>query len=121
MLDAVHIGILKTLNKISNNTPYKVVTTEEIISCMQNSNLAAEDITLCMDFLEKQNYLNIKFSEENTFCYSLTEKAKLILSQEELQPKSKVARSSFMQYVFVAISSFIGTLLALLILIYVIF
>ena len=121
MLDNVHISILKALNKLSNNTSYKVVTTEEILSFMQNSNLTAEDIALNMDILEKQNYLNIKFSEENTYCYSLTEKAKLTLSQEEIELKPRASRSTFMQYVYVAIASFIGTLLALLILIYVIF
>ena len=121
MLNTVHISILKALNKLSNNTAYKVVTIEEIYSLLKNLDLTSEDIAKEIESLEKQNYLIIKFSEENTYCYSLTEKAKMLLTQEEIQPKTRFIKSSIMQYIYVAIASFVGTLLALLILIYVIF
>jgi len=103
MLDKKSISVLKVLNKLATGTAYKVTTSEEIITTLnQKSQYDADSIRQIIDFLEKQEYINIKFSEENTYCYSLLPKARIVLEQETGKVKPKK-------------SSFIGSMLALII------
>ena len=122
MLDKKSITVLKVLNKLSVGTAYKVITADEIIASLSQKSLYDFDtIKEIIDFLEKQEYLNIKFSEENTYCYSLLPKARIYLEQEGSKTKSKQAKVPVMHYVFCMISSFLGTTLAMLIFIYLMF
>ena len=115
MLDKKSISVLKALNKLSNGTAYKVATSEEIIIVLnQKSQYDADTIRQTMDFLEKQEYITIKFSEENTYCYSLLPKARIVLEQETGKNKAKQTPNKFLSYLFVMLASFIGTILALL-------
>ena len=115
MLDKKSISVLKALNKLSNGTAYKVATSEEIITVLnQKSQYDADTIRQTMDFLEKQEYITIKFSEENTYCYSLLPKARIVLEQETGKNKAKQTPNKFLSYLFVMLASFIGTILALL-------
>lgn len=119
MLDKKSFSVLKALNKLADNTAYKVTTSEEIISLLNQKNQYDNDtIKQILDFLEKQEYLTIKFSEENTYCYSLLPKARIVLEQESGKPKVKKNTLTFLQYVLVAVSAFIGTMVALLIFFY---
>ena len=116
MLDKKSFCVLKLLKKLTDGTAYKVTTSDEIISLLTQKNLYDNDsIKQIMDFLEKQEYLTIKFSEENTYCYSLLPKAHIVLEQETGKTKTKKVSSNIWQYVIVAISAFVGTMLALLI------
>ena len=77
MLDKNTTSVLKVLNKLTEGNAYKVVTGEDILSNLsQKSQFDYEIIKQIIDFLEKQQYINIKFCEENTYCYSLLPKAK---------------------------------------------
>lgn len=121
MLDKKSIAILKVLNKLAEGTAYKVVTSEEIISATnQKSQFDCDSIKEIIGFLEKQDYLNIKFSEENTYCYSLLPKARIFLEQNSKQ-KSKKNVPQIMTYVYIMIASFIGSMLALLVFFYLTF
>jgi predicted transcriptional regulator len=119
MLDKKSLSVLKVLNKLTDGTAYKVTTSDEIISMLtQKAQYDNDSIRQIMDFLEKQEYLTIKFSEENTYCYSLLPKAHIVIEQESSKPKAKKSNLTAMQYVLVAISAFVGTMLALLIFFY---
>ena len=98
MLDKKSTAVLKALNKLAINSAYKVVTTDEIIS-----------------YLGKQEYINIKFSEENTYCYSLLPKARILLEQSDGKIKQTKPNMPFLNYVYIFIASFVGTMLALII------
>jgi len=122
MLDKKSIIVLKTLNKLSSGTAYKVVTADEILASLSQKSLFDFDtIKEILDFLEKQEYLNIKFSEENTYCYSLLPKARIYLEQENSKHKNKSYKLPTIHYVFCLLSSFAGTSLAMLIFIYLMF
>ena len=122
MLDKKSIAVLKVLNKLSAGTAYKVITADEIISSLSQKSLYDFDsIKEIIDFLEKQEYLNIKFSEENTYCYSLLPKARIYLEQEGTKTKNKQAKFTIMHYAFSLIASFLGTTLAMLVFIYLMF
>lgn len=116
MLDKKSFSVLKALNKLTDGSAYKVTTSDEVISLLsQKSQYDNDSIRQIMDFLEKQEYLTIKFSEENTYCYSLLPKAHIVLEQESARPKTKKNMLTAMQYALVAISAFVGTMIALLV------
>ena len=122
MLDKKSISVLKTLNKLAEGSAYKVITTEEILTNLpQRSQYDLDSIRQIMDFLEKQEYINIKFSEDTTFCYSLSPKARVYLEQDSGRLKQKKNRINLMSYVYTMIASFVGTMLALLIFFYLTF
>jgi len=122
MLDKKTTALLKVLNKLSENNAYKVVTADEILSNLsQKSQFDADVIKQIMDFLEKQQYINIKFCEENTYCYSLLPKARIYLEQESTKTKKKKDNLTVTKYVYIMLSSFIGTMLALLVFFYLTF
>jgi len=122
MLDKRTIAVLKALNRLADGNAYKVITSEEILMCLSQKNqYDLDSIKQIISFLEKQEYVAIKFSEENTYCYSLLPKARIYLEQEFNKPKQKKTKFSLSLYVFVMIASFIGTMLALLIFFYLTF
>lgn len=122
MLDKKTTSLLKTLNKLCEGSAYKVITTDEVLSNIdQKSQFDLETIKQNIEFLEKQQYINIKFSEENTYCYSLLPKARIYLEQENQKAVIKKSTNNIMPYVYVMLSAFIGTMLALLIFFYLTF
>jgi len=122
MLDKKSIIVLKALNKLADGSAYKVITSEEILTNLsQRSQYDLDSIRQIMDFLEKQEYINIKFSEDTTFCYSLSPKARVYLEQESNRSHPKKNKNTLMVYVYTMIAAFIGTMLALLIFFYLTF
>ena len=122
MLDKKTTSLLKTLNKMCDGSAYKVITADEVLSNLsQKSQFDLETVKQSIEFLEKQQYINIKFSEENTYCYSLLPKARIYLEQENQKAVIKKSTNNIMPYVYVMLSAFIGTMLALLIFFYLTF
>lgn len=122
MLDRNSASILHALNKLAEGNAYKVITGDEIMAKLsQKSHFDLEIIKQILDFLEKQQYINIKFSEENTYCYSLLPKAKIYIEQEESKANPQKSNKEILKYVYIMISSFIGTMFALLIFFYLTF
>lgn len=114
MLDKKSVAVLKTLNKLSVGSAYKVITSEEILdSLSQKSQYDSDSIKQIIEFLEKQEYINIKFSEENTYCYSLLPKAHILLEQNGTKQKQKSQVLPFLTYVYIFVAAFLGTMLAL--------
>ena len=122
MLDKKTTAVLRVLFKLAGGNAYKVVTIDEILANLsQKSQYDAEIIKQTIDFLEKQQYLNIKFSEEKTYCYSLLSKARIYLEQEVFTTKTKKTSTITANYFYMILSSFTGTMLALLIFFYLTF
>ena len=122
MLDKKTNAVLKVLNKLTEGNTYKVVTGDDILANLtQKSIYDREIIKQIIEFLEKQQYINIKFSEENTYCYSLLPKARIYLEQDIVKPKSKKNNFEIMKYIYIMIASFIGSMLAMLIFFYLTF
>ena len=122
MLDKNTTSVLKVLFKLAEGNAYKVITGDEILSALnQRSQFDLEIIKQIIDFLEKQQYLSIKFCEENTYCYTLLPKARIYLEQEQTKTKPKKNNQQMMTYIYIMIASFIGTMLALMIFFYLTF
>ncbi len=119
MLDKKSYAVLKALSKLTEGSAYKVVTADEIISNLaQKSQYDADSIKQIIDFLEKQEYINIKFFEENTYCYSLSPKARICLEQEGSKQKIKKSAKPFLNYLYTALAAFVGSMIALFIFFY---
>ena len=111
MLDKKTTAVLKALNKLSEGSAYKVITVDDVLNALtQKSQYDSEGVRHIIDFLEKQEYINIKFSEDNTYCYSLLPKARIYLEQET---KSRTQKKSipWLNYLFTILASFIGTII----------
>ncbi len=122
MLDKKTTIVLKALNRLAEGSAYKVVTANEILSTIsQKSQFDVETIKQSVEFLEKQQYINIKFKEENTYCYSLMPKARIYLEQESSKTYQSKSRQNIMQYIYFMMASFIGSMLAILIFFYLTF
>lgn len=122
MLDKKSNNVLRVLNKLSEGSTYKVITSEEIVSHLtQKTQYDADSLKQIIDFLEKQEYINIKFSEENTYCYSILPKARIYLEQTSSNAKTKRNQSQIMHYIYTMFSAFIGSMLAMLIFFYISF
>ncbi len=121
MLDKKTHAVLKVLNKISEGNAYKVITVDDILNSLAaKSQYDVDGIKQIMSYLESQQYINIKFSEESTYCYSLLPKARIYLEQETGKNRSKKSNNNWLTYLFVALASFVGTMLALFIFFYLI-
>lgn len=117
MLDKKSVSVLKAMNKLALGSAYKVVTTDEIMAILaQKSQYDNDSLKDIINFLEKQEYVNVKFSEDNTYCYSITPKGNIYLEQSDGKSKSHMVKTNnFLPYLYVAIASFVGTMLALII------
>ena len=90
MLDKKTPAVLKVLGKIGEDSAYKVVTVDEILSSLSSRNQYDNDsVKQIIEYLCKQEYIVIKFEEDATFCYSLLPKARIYLEQETSKVKVK--------------------------------
>ena len=122
MLDKKTTCVLKALHKLTEGNAYKVVNADEILSNVsQRSQFDVETIKQSVEFLEKQQYIIIKFSEESTYCYSLLPKARIYLEQELTKVSNKKTSAPMLPYLYTMLASFIGTMFALLIFFYLTF
>lgn len=114
MLDKNSLSVLKILNKLAD-TDYKVITIEEVSSAQTSKNqLKEDDIKHIMEFLSKQEYINVKFSEDNTYCYCILQKAKQLLEQGSTKKPTR-NKTNLFNYIITASAAFVGTILALII------
>lgn len=95
MLDKKTSAVLKSLGKLSEDSAYKVITMEEILNTLPNKLYDVDSIKNTVDFLEKQEYIIIKFQEDYTFCYSLLPKARIYLETETTKSKTKKVELPF--------------------------
>ena len=72
MLDKQTTSVLKALNRLANGNAYKVITSEEILSNLnQKSQFDLETIKQSVEFLEKQQYRPLHASLLCTPCLGL--------------------------------------------------
>ena len=113
MLDKKTTAVLKVLGKLGEDCAYKVVTVDEILSSLNSRNQYDTDsIKQIIEFLQKQEYIVLKFREDITFCYSLLPKARIYLEQNNTNAKPKKQRISYSWLILCAFMSAVGTFVA---------
>lgn len=119
MLDDKQIAVLKVLNKLVTTGTFKVVTNDEISALLsQKIAIESEQIKPIVEFLGKENYINLKFAEDNTYCYAITSKTTLYFAQLASIPQKKKSKSPILIFFISMLASFIGTMLAMMIFFY---
>lgn len=89
MLDKKTTMVLRAMNKLSEDSAYKVITIEEILNSLPNKAYDVDSVKNTIDYLSKQEYIVIKFQEDFTLCYSLLPKARIYLESEVNKGKPK--------------------------------
>ncbi|MFQ6724402.1 MAG: hypothetical protein ACLRFE_03630 [Clostridia bacterium] len=120
MLDKKTTAVLKVLGKLGEDSAYKVVTVDEILSSLSSRNqYDADGIKQVIEFLRKQEYIVLKFEEDATFCYSLLPKARIYLEQNSANVKPKKQHLPYGWLVLNMILSSVGCFVATLLFYYV--
>ena len=118
MLDERSKSILNYLVKECSEGSYRVIDTNELINCMPKK-FKPDDgtVALCMDYLEKGNYINIKYKDAKMYCLTPLPFARQILENEsnEKEKTKKMYKIGSLLYVLVFACAFLGSFLAIIV------
>ncbi len=111
MLDKKNIKILNQLNKLCDNT-YKVFEKTELKGIFGSAN-----IEQTIQFFKERQLIDVKYDDENVVCLSVLPKATVELSEKQESDfyNKKLVKIMIFTCVICAVSAFIGSFLANLI------
>lgn len=119
MLDAKSLIVLKILVKECKNGGYKIVESRDVISAMpEKFKVDYDGLKNILTFLEHSDCISIKYDDDGVFCLCVLPygyKALENKSQQKKKPNIFPAWIYLLLLLSVIISSFIGSLLAKLI------
>ena len=118
MLDKFGLKILSYLNKISQNGEYKVLTFDDIKKHLNDINIKNEILEKTLDFLSKNDYIKIKFQDEEQICYCSLAKAKIVEDDTKLvskNDKQTLNKMILLNIIFSSIAAFLGAFVAIMI------
>lgn len=117
MLDRLSLKVLKVLNKYSEIGEFKVVNKQDIIKeTKKDMTLTAFDSII--DFLNKAEYINVKFSDNDELCFSALAKSRAYIEtdkEKKLVEKDRIITIIF-SCIFSGMFAFFGAFLAIIIL-----
>lgn len=118
MLDYRSKTILVYLVNECSEGSYRVVETKELIATLPKKIKADNSVVeQCMKYLEKGNYISIKYKDNNMYCVSPLPFARQLLENERnqrLKAKKFITMGS-MLYILIFIFAFLGSFLAILV------
>lgn len=118
MLDERSKCILNYLVKECNEGSYRVIDTNELKNCMPKK-FKPDDasVALSMDYLEKGNYISVKYRDSKMYCLTPLPFARQILENEsnEKEKTKKMYKIGSLLYVLVFACAFLGSFLAIIV------
>ncbi len=118
MLDERSKIVLSYLVNECSEGAYRVIDTAELINALPKK-FKPDDATvsLCMDYLEKGNYISIKYKDAKMYCVSPLPFARQILENEsnEREKTKKMYKIGSLLYILVFACAFLGSFLAIII------
>lgn len=117
MLDERSKIILNYLVKECNEGSYRVIDTSELINALPKKYKPDDaSISLCMDYLEKGNYISIKYKDAKMYCVSPLPFARQILENESYQNEKtkKMYKMIVILYFLVFACAFLGSFMAII-------
>lgn len=117
MLDERSKIILKYLVNECSEGGYRVIDKTELLNSLPKKYKPDDStISLCMDYLEKGNYISIKYKDSKMYCVSPLPFARQILENEsnEREKTKKMYKIGSLLYIFVFICAFLGSFLAII-------
>ena len=118
MLDFRSKTLLTFLVKECSEGSYRVFDIKELINSLpQNIKPDSSMVKLCMTYLEKGNYISIKYKDANMYCVTPLPFARQILESDDNQKQrdKKLVKIGSILYFLVFICAFLGSFLAILI------
>lgn len=117
MLDDRSKNLLNYLVKECNEGSYRVFDVKELINALPKKYKPDDSaISLYMDYLEKGNYISIKYKDAKLYCVSPLPFARQILENEsnEQQKTKKMYKLGSLLYFLVFMCAFLGSFLAII-------
>ena len=118
MLDERSKIVLNYLVNECSEGAYRVIDMAELINALPKK-FKPDDATvsLCMDYLEKGNYISIKYKDAKMYCVSPLPFARQILENEsnEREKTKKMYKIGSLLYILVFACAFLGSFLAIII------
>lgn len=118
MLDIRSKTILKYLAEECAEGSYRVIEIKDIVACLPKKFKADNSMVAhSMQYLDKGNYISIKYKDANMYCVSLLPFARQMLENEsnQIQKTKKIIKMGSMLYVLVFIFAFLGSFLAIIV------
>ena len=114
MLDKENFKIIKKLEKVCNNGAYKVFDFSELCK-MFNVNL--DSLNNNLKYLKTNEFIDIKYSDDNEICLCLLPKSRQLEEQQEQKTYSHLNVMKVMLYsgLLSGILAFLGAFVAVLI------
>ncbi len=117
MLDERSKSVLEYLVKECSEGSYRVIDKSELLGAIPKKfNPDDSSVGLCMDYLEKGNYISIKYSDPKMYCVAPLPFARQILENEsnEREKTKKMYKMGSLLYILVFICAFLGSFLAII-------
>lgn len=116
MLDKFGYKLLNILNEYSNNGDYVVLEYEDIFAKFKKQKINNEILNNTLNYLVQNDYIKIKYKDEDEFCYACLTKARMISETDEIRIKSDKQNNKYLilNIIFSSISAFFGAVLAIL-------
>lgn len=118
MLNKTNATTLKVLNLICEDDTYKVIDYDNLISKFPNkAKCKKQQLEQSLEFLRAGQFIDIKYSENDTYCLSVLPKGKMILEESlfESNTLSKFSKLLIFTSLSSGIMAFFGALVAVLI------
>lgn len=118
MLDERSKSVLKYLVKECSEGSYRVIEANELLGALPKKYKPDEtSISLCMDYLEKGNYISIKYKDAKMYCVTPLPFARQILESEsnEQEKAKKLYKMGSLLYILVFVCAFLGSFLAIIV------
>ncbi len=118
MLNKTTATTLKVLNVICEDDTYKVIDYSNLISQFPNKFKCSKDeLEQSLEFLRAGQFIDIKYSENETYCLAVLPKGKMILEESlfESNTLSKFSKLLIFTSLSSGVMAFLGALIAVLI------
>ena len=108
MLDVKSKLILKILQKECKNGSYKIVDKNDVISSLPlKYRCDFDELDHIMTFLERQDYISIKYDDENVYCLCILPLANELFEEN----KNKKKKNNYLIPILSLILGFLGAFL----------
>ena len=118
MLDIRSKAMLEYLVKECKEGSYRVIDANELIGAVPKKFKAdIGTVNVCMEYLEKGNYVSVKYKDDNMFCLTPLPFARQMLENESnIKAKcKKFFGVGSLLYILVFVFAFLGSFLAIII------
>lgn len=116
MLDKFGLKLLNVLLENGKNGDYIVLSIDEIKSHFKTGEINDTILNNTLNFLSQNDYIKIKFKDDEQICYACLTKARLIEDTKLVNKNNKkqLNKLIILNIIFSCLSAFVGAVIAIL-------